>query len=183
MEQCDAHLERSTPMARLRDRVLKSARTLTLALVFLALPPTLAHAQFIGYGGGLGYPGVGYGGLGYPGIGYGGLGYPGVGYGGLGYPGVGFGGLGYGFGGLGFAGYGFASGFPALAYSYQGFNPYGYAGFYPNYPSPMFGVGLTPLGVNSALTERYMLGRGLPARTVTPNGYGSSYYAPRANPR
>ena len=35
-------------MVRLRARIVRSART--LALAFLALPPTLAHAQSFGYG-------------------------------------------------------------------------------------------------------------------------------------
>jgi hypothetical protein len=137
----------------------------------------------------MGYPGIGFGGLGYPGMGFGGVGYPGMGYGGLGYPGIGFGGLGFGnggfgFGGFGAAGFGAATGFPTTpGAGFQGFNPYGYGGVYANYPNPMFGLGLTPLGVNSALTERYLLGRGVPSTTVAPGGYRPPDLIPRAIPR
>jgi hypothetical protein len=189
MKYRDACPERSTPMVRLPNRILTSARTLTWALAFVILPPTLAQAQFPLYGGtGFGFPGVGYGGMGYPGMGYGGLGYPGMGFGGVGYPGMGYGGLGMGYGGLGFggfgaAGFGAATGFPTLGAGFVGYNPYGYGGYYANYSTPMFGLGLTPLGVNSALTERYLLGRGLPTTTVAPGGNRPPVLAPPANPR
>jgi hypothetical protein len=106
---------------------------------------------------------------------YGGLGagFPAWGYGGLGYGfGSGFPGFGNGFGfpgyGYGFPAYGFGFGFPAYGYGY-GFgllgNPVGYGAFgYPVIPpgnfNPYFGVGTTPLAVQSALMERYTFGRG-----------------------
>ncbi len=108
--------------------------------------PNLARAQGFGYGYGYGYPyygGFGYGGYGYMPYGYGSYGYP---YGGFGYP---YGGFTY----------------PAFGYGYLSpgiYSPYG-AMVYPNInTNPLYGVGLTPLGVQSALIERYVLGRGLP---------------------
>lgn len=148
-------------MSWLLDRLLRSARTwtlpLALAMFFLAVPATTLRAQIFGYGGyGYGYPGFGYG---YPGFGYG---YPGFGYGyGFGYPGFGYGGYGFGYGGPGVTIAG-----PYAPYGY----PYGYGGYGPGALNPLFGLGLTPLGVNSALTERYLLGRGTA-------GYSSSYGA------
>jgi hypothetical protein len=207
MEERDVHPEGSTAMVLLRDRIVSSARTLILALAFLVMPPALAHAQFFGYGG-YGYPGMGYGGLGYPGMGYGGLGYPGMGYGGLGYPGMGYGGLGYGglgYGGLGYGGIGYGGGYGGIGYGGGGYGGLGYGvpglglagySFYPNrylgyggpYANPLFGLGLTPLGVNSALGERYLLGRGTQTPTVTygsvaPYRYSSSFGGTSVNPR
>jgi hypothetical protein len=151
------HFPREDTMNPLVIRLLRSSRILPLVLILLAVPTATVHAQFFGYGYGYGVPAYGYGygypGFGYPGYGYGypgfaaGYGYPPYGSG-FGYygPGVGVGsfyGPGFGFGGYGY-GYGFGS-----------FNPY-------------FGVGLTPLGVDSALTERYIRGGGT-------SGYSSSY--------
>src|SRR5262249_14262260 len=48
------------------------------------------------------------------------------------------------------------------------YNPLLANGFNYGISTPMLGVGLTPLGVSSALTEHYMLGRNIP-------GYSSSY--------
>jgi hypothetical protein len=138
--------------------------TLTLALVFHALPATEARAQFYGYpgmGGGMGY--------GYPGLGGGfGYGYPGLGGGmGYGYPGMGVG-FGYGYPGMG-GGFGYAGGYYGGGFGYGASPIYGYGNPGPGVYNPMFGVGLTPLGVNSALSERYVLGRGL---TNYSRGYG-----------
>jgi len=127
--------------------------TLTLALVFYALTATEARAQFYGYpgmGGGMGY--------GYPGMG-GGMGY--------GYPGMG-GGMGYGYPGMG-GGMGYAAPYYGGGFGYGPSIIYGYGNTGPGVYNPMFGLGLTPLGVNSALTERYVLGRGL---TTYSRGYG-----------
>jgi hypothetical protein len=136
-----------------------------------------------GYGGyGYGYPGVGYGAYGYPGLGYG-FGYPALGYGGYGYgygyPGLGYGGYGYGYPGLGygFGGYGFGYGGYAYGAGYGGLTPYTSGFTAPGTYNPLFGLGLTPLGVQSALAERYVLGRGLTGpggnvRVVTPGSYG-----------
>jgi hypothetical protein len=80
----DELLERSIAMVRLRARIVRSART--LALAFLVLSPTLAHAQSFGYGNYVfNYPGFGYG---FPGYGYSyGYGVPSLGYGyGFGFP-------------------------------------------------------------------------------------------------
>ena len=186
-------------MVRHRKPIVSSARTLALILALLALPPTLAQAQFFGYGG---YPGMAYG-YGYPGIGYGtyGYGYPAYGYGGFGYgyPGMGYGGYGYGYPGLNYN-FGYGYGYPGLGFGYGGYSlsvpgfgfwgnsPYNTLGFAGVYPNPLFGLGLTPLGVNSALGERYLLGRGAPTAnvitgTVRPYGYSSSYSGPGVYPR
>jgi hypothetical protein len=136
--------------------------SLTLVLVALKAPP--ARAQFFG-GYGYGFPGYGYG-SGFPGYGYG-FGVPGYGYGaGVGYPGMGwgypgFGGYGYGVPG---AGFGVAGVYPGI---------FGTSVSGPGVYNPLFGTGLTPLGVNSALTERYVLGRGIAT-------YNRGYAPPRA---
>ena len=159
-------------MSWLLDRIARSSRRATLALVFLVVPTTLVHAQFFGgYGYGYGVPAYGYG-YGYPGYGLGGFGYPGLAYGpGFGYPGYGYG---YGYGAS------FYYGGPGI--SVGGPGPYGFVpvgGPGPGIYNPYFGVGLTPLGVESALTERYLLGRGT---TGYSSGYGTSppagYVAP-----
>jgi hypothetical protein len=134
------------------DRLpLRGSVVLALAILLIASPPV--HAQFPPFGGmgPYGYgPGWGYGGYyGYPlmGPGYGGYGYgyPWYGYG---YPGYGFG---YGYAGLGAGYYG--------GYGYPGFG-YGYAGVYSRgLVNPLFGTGLTPLGVQSYLFETQGLGR------------------------
>ncbi|HEY2159076.1 MAG TPA: hypothetical protein VGH33_25840 [Isosphaeraceae bacterium] len=181
----------------LRRVLRRSAPALLITVVVLTATVSPARAQFYGFGGygypgmafgnGFGYPaygvGYGYGGLGYGygGFGYGGLGYgygyPGVGYGyGFGYPaygaGYGYGGLGYGFGGLGPGGLGFGYGSPGVGYGYGNLaygNPYLLSGLF----NPLFGVGMTPLGLQSYLYERNVLGRGL-----TGNSRGYSGYAP-----
>ena len=168
-------------MRTLRDRIVTTSPALilalTLALAFVALPASTVHAQFVGggfpgMGGGFGggFPGMGGGfGGGFPGMGGGfGYGYPGMG-GGFGYGGFGMGG-GFGYGGLGMGG-GFGYG------GLGNYGPiYGYGGPGPGVFNPLFGVGLTPLGVNSALTERVMFGRGTASY---PRGYGNAM-VPRA---
>jgi hypothetical protein len=137
--------------------------TLTVGLALLALTATESRAQF--------YPGMGGGfGYGYPGMGGGfGYGYPGMGGGfGYGYPSMG-GGFGYGSPGMG-GGLGYAApGYGGFAYGYGPSIIYGYGNTGPGVYNPMFGLGLSPLGVNSALTERYVLGRGLQTYS---RGYG-----------
>ena len=130
-----------------RVKSLRYAPFLALAILGTASAP--AQAQFPAYGGGgfgVAYPGWGYDGFyGYPGMGYGygmmGYGYPAMGggfYGGYGYPG-------FAYGGPGFEYYGFG---------------YGNPGFYtPGLMNPLFGVGMTPLGVESYLYETQVLGR------------------------
>jgi hypothetical protein len=123
--------------------------------------PGLGYAG-LNYGvGGYGYPGLGYGGYGLAGYGYGriGYGYPGLGYGGYGLAGYGYGGIGYGYPGLG---YGFAySGFPYSAAAYGfGATGLGYVPILPGLSNPLFGVGTTPLAVQSAMAERYIVGNG-----------------------
>ena len=141
---------------------------LGFAIILVAASGTRARAQMYGFG---------YGGYGIAGPGYAGYGYPAVVFG-MPYPRYG---IGYGFGGYGYnwpmAGYSY--GYAGLGYSGMG---YGY-GAYPYVPTaatsgapyvnPLFGVGLTPLGVDSALSERYMLGRGNPStyvRSYAPGG-------------
>lgn len=138
----------------------RAARTFALLVALMFLPATAARAQYFGYGGygggfAYGYPGYGYG---YPGIGYG-YGFPGVGYG-YGYPGVGYG---YGFPGMSF-GYGY--GYPGYGYGYPGFRPYITAGTGPGMYNPLFGVGLSPLGVQSALAEASMRAGAAPPSTA-----------------
>ncbi len=95
------------------------------------------------------------------------VGYPGWGYGGFyGYPGIGYGGFGYGYPMAAVPyGYGYGYGYPAYAYGgYPGFQYYGFGygnpGFYtPGLANPLFGVGMTPLGVQSYLYETQILGR------------------------
>jgi hypothetical protein len=135
----------------------------------------------MGYGyGGMGYGGYGgFGGYGGMGYGYGGFGgYGGMGYG-YGYPGMGYGyGFGYppyaaayGFGGIGPWGMGYGYGSPGLGYGYGNLaygNPYLLTGLF----NPLFGVGMTPLGLQSYLYERNVLGRGL--TTGYSRGYSGS---------
>jgi hypothetical protein len=128
----------------------------------------VASAQF--WGGGFGYGGWGYGGYGYPGFGFGGYGMSPFGYGygyGFGYPGYGMA-YGYpGFGGfypgMGY-GYGYGFGYPNITSGYAlGYAPgLPYAGtmMASPYTNPLFGMGLTPLGVQSYFAESNMLGRG-----------------------
>ena len=165
-------------MVQLRRRFLIAAvRTLALALALTFLSVGQAHAQFgMGYGGsGMGYGGMGFGGMGYGGMGYGGNG--GMGYGGYGgYGGMGYGGFGNGaFGGMGNGGFN--------GYGYGGFGYYGLgAGYLPpgysaGYVNPMFGVGLSPLGVQSALGDRTLRGNFAPGTASYSRGY---QVAPRA---
>jgi hypothetical protein len=172
------HFWKDDPMSRLLDDASRSCRSwllsLSLVLAALVFPGSRADAQYYGYG----YPGVGaamgYGfgyGYGFPGYGYGyGYGYPGFGYG-YGYPGFGYG---YGYPGFGYGGFyggGFVYGGPGVSIAVP--TPYGLSYAYgapgPGVYLPGFSVGLTPSGVNSALWERYVLGRGL---TGYSRGYG-----------
>lgn len=151
-----------------RRRIVGPALVLVAAAA-LIWSPSRARAQFPGYGyGGYGVGGYGgfggyggYGGYGYP---MGGYGYGGFGYGYPGYAGYGFGGFGYGYGNPGF-GYGYPTvgypvGLPAPMYGYYG-GGYGFGYGGPGAFNPLFGVGMTPLGLQSYLAERYVLGRGL----------------------
>ena len=136
--------------------------SLILASTILLISAGKAGAQYPGYGWGGGYPGVAYG---YPGVGFG---SPGMGYG---FPGVGFGspGMGYGFPGVGYGFPGFGYGYPAFGYGVAAAGPAypgpvyvaGYPGPFTfwGYESPLFGVGLSPLGVQSYLYETRVLGR------------------------
>ncbi|MBV8269501.1 MAG: hypothetical protein JO252_24525 [Planctomycetaceae bacterium] len=132
-------------MNRINGRMVRSARAVVLALAILALPSTAARAQVIGYGSfGYGYPGFGYG-YGYPGFGY---------YGSYGYPGFGYGGYGYG---SNFA-------LPGYGYGYPGYN-LGVPQFISptlgtGYVNPLYGLGLSGLGVQSAPAEQILSGRG-----------------------
>ena len=140
-----------------------------LVVVALAVTPHVARAQFPGFGwGGYGYPAYGYGmygnpyGYGYPGLSYGamgfGYGYPAMGYGmGMGYGGMG---MGYGGMGMGYGGMGMGYGYPAMGYAY-GYPGVSYAGpmIASPYANSLFGVGLSPLGVNSYFTEANQMGR------------------------
>ncbi len=133
-------------------------KSLALVLIVAALvcAPGAARAQFPGYGWGYGFPGYGYGmpyAYAMPAFGYG-MGY------GLGMPGYGYGGMGYGYGmgnGFGMSGYGYGMG----PFGYPAFVGLGYGGMATSpYTNPYFGLGLTPLGVQSYLTESNLLGRG-----------------------
>src|SRR5258708_4988758 len=135
-------------MNQLRSLLLRSTPIFVVSLALLAAGVQSVKAQYFGSG----YPGYGYG-SGYPGYGYGGYG----GYGVAGYPYM-------------LGAYGYGSGlYPGYTYGYTAFNgvipgynmgmPYGWTG--PGSWNPLFGVGTTPLAVESALTERYMIGRGL----------------------
>ncbi|HZW30226.1 MAG TPA: hypothetical protein VFF52_05920 [Isosphaeraceae bacterium] len=131
--------------------------SLTLGLTILLLSTEKAGAQYPIYGFGYGYPGMGYG---YPGMGYGfagmGYGFAGMGYG---YPGMGYGYPGYGYGpGAGLA-------YPGAVYGFGYPGPYAWG-----YGNPLFGVGLSPLGVQSYLYETRVLGR-------VPRSSASSYSA------
>jgi hypothetical protein len=115
-------------------------------LTILLMTAGKACAQLPGYGWGGGYPGVGFG---YPGVGYG---YTGVGYS---YPAFGYGYPAFGYGYPAF-GYGLGSGlaYPGPVWSVGYPFPYN-----PAYGNPLFGVGLSPLGVQSYLFETRLLGR------------------------
>jgi hypothetical protein len=137
-------------MSQLRRFANRSACALTVVAALLILSPSPARAQFFGAGWGYGYPGYGYGYFGY------GYGYPGYGYG---YPSYGYG---YGnpwYGGF-YPGYGSAFAPPAIAYGYGPALPYAGPLFASPYANPLFGLGLSPLGVQSYFTEANLLGRG-----------------------
>jgi hypothetical protein len=170
-------------MITLRRVLRRSAPLLLITVAVLSATATPARAQFYGYGA-YGYPGMAYGypaygmGYGYGGLGsgYGGFGYGGLGYG-YGYPGMGYGygfgypayGAGFGFGGVGPWGMGYGYGSPGVGYGYGNLaygNPYLLTGLF----NPLFGVGMTPLGLQSYLYERNVLGRGL---TGYSRGYSS----------
>lgn len=156
-----------------RRWIVRLSRMGLLVAVFLIAPTTRARAQFIGYPGyGYGYPGYGYG---YPAYGYA---YPAYGYG-YGLAGAGAG-LAYGYPGYAYASpaFGYRYGYgAALNPAYPVYNPYLYSG-YGNF-NPLFGVGLTPLGVQSALAEapltRYSRGYGPRPWTSAPPGAPSAY--------
>jgi hypothetical protein len=147
-------------MSWLGTQTARWSRIAAFTFILAALPALPVRAQFLGYG--YGYPAYGAG------YGYGSLGYGGAyGYGG---PGLGYG---YGFGDGGYPAFGGAYSFGAPGPSFV--TPYAPLGIYyggpgPGVYNPLFGVGLSPLGVNSALAERYMLGRGV---TRYQNGYGT----------
>jgi len=143
-----------------------------LGLALMTLPAGHARAQLYGFGYGASGLAGPYGGFNY--------GYPAVVFGAP-YPRYGFG---YGFGGYGYsypiAGYSY--GYPGLGYSGLGYG-YGNVPLVPTpatsgapYFNPLFGTGLSPLGVNSALSERYVLGRG------TGTTYRRSYAPVRPTP-
>ncbi len=157
-------------MNRLRTCILNAARILAPALAFLVLPPSLAQAQMWGYGGyGYGFnSGYSYVYPGYAGVGVGYYnGIPAPAYGGP----VGFG-LGYGYG------------YPAYNYGY-------FANAYPGvrpplgsaagYPNPLFGMGLSPLGVQGTLNDAYLLGatRGRTITNPATQYYGTGSARPR----
>jgi hypothetical protein len=183
-------------MVTLGRVIRRSAPLFVVALALLAASATPARGQFFG-GYGMGYGGMGYGGMGmgyggfsYPGMGYGyglgmpGYGYPALGYGGMGYGGMGYGGMGYGYGGMGYGypmmGYGYGMGYGGMGYGFGGMgygygfpgygmgygNPYALSGLF----NPLFGVGMTPLGLQSYLYERNVLGRGLLTGAPRPAG-------------
>jgi hypothetical protein len=143
-----------------------------LLLALLVVSATPARAQVI-VSGGFGPPWYGYDAFGY--------GYPGFGYS-YGFPVYSY----------GVPVYGYGYGVPVYGYTYSGLNypGYGYPGYYPFGPSgalnPLFGLGLTPLGVQSALAERYLLGRGstgyrsspVYVPSYSPPAYGSGGYLP-----
>jgi hypothetical protein len=125
-------------------RLARLCCAVVLPIAIVLVSSSTASAQFFPYGGMGAY---GYG----PGWGYGGFyGYPpmGLGYGGFGY--------GYGYPAWGY-------GYPAMGagfYGTYGYPTYGYPGLYtPALSNPLFGVGLTPLGVQSYMYETQVLGR------------------------
>jgi hypothetical protein len=174
-------------MEMLRKGLVRSAPVLLVALALISGPARTARGQYFGYGYGYpaygyGFPGYGLAAYGYPMGGYGsfGYGYPWHGYGyGLGYPAFGFG-YGYPGFGLGGFGFGFGAGYPGFAFGWN--YPYttDWLASFTNPPimpglyNPYFGVGMTPLGLQSYLAERYMLGRGLTGSTP-------SYAVPASN--
>ena len=136
--------------------------SLILGLAIIVIAAGKAGAQYPGYGWGGGYPGAGYG---YPGFSYG---YPGFGYG---YPGFGFGNPGFGYGYPAF-GYGWGAGAAYPGPVYVAGYPSPYLG---GYWDPLFGVGLSPLGVQSYLYETRALGR-VPRSSAGSYGAASRRY-------
>lgn len=129
------------------------AQAFVLIVAALVFAPEAARAQFPGYGWGYGFPGYGY------------PAYPGP---------YGFGTPGYGLG------VGYGNGVPGLEI-YYGSPAFGVAGsgsplVNSPYLNPLFGVGMSPLGSQSYLTESNLLGRGqlgaaLRARAREQQGY------------
>ncbi len=163
------------PMDGRRRMVPRFVRVLVVFGVLTIFPAVNANAQYLG---GLGYGYGGYG-NGYPAFGFTGAAFYPRGYG-YGYPAA------YAAGG-GFPLYGYPNlgvGYPGFGYAFGG-NPYinGYLLPGQAYPNPLFGVGLSPLGVNSALTERYLLGRGTTtynrSYSIAPNRVKSTQRMPR----
>lgn len=143
-------------ISNMSKRLLRAGGLIALVAVFAVGSGSPARAQW--FGGGYGYMG------GYSPYAFG-YGYPAYGFG-YGYPAYGFGyGAPYGYSagsGYGFTGYGMAG--PSFIYNTAGIGPYGYGafgyGFGPSpFSNPLFGLGLSPLGVQSAVGERYYLGR------------------------
>ena len=162
-------------MGHLPTRIVSAISTVVFAIALLG-PAKSSKAQLYGGYGGMGYGG--FGGMGYGG--FGGMGYGGFGGGYGGFGGIGYGGFGGGYGGFGYGGFGsgfggFGGGFGA-GYGNYGVGGYGYG--YPFYPPGFAGyqalsTGLTPLAVQSAISENVLLnGGGLP--------YGYSRYRPVA---
>lgn len=141
-------------MSRVHRPIFKAAGISALALLLLTVPATRSQAQYFGYGG-YGYPGYGYG---FPGAFYG-YGFAPGGFGGFGGP------FGYGIG----PGYGFAT--PGVSYGYYG-SPYVGVGAPlisgAGDTNPLLGLGLTPLGVQSALTETNWIRGTLPRNAAKP---------------
>jgi len=94
----------------------------------------------------------------------------------------GLGGYGSGYPGLGFGyGYGYPAYGPAPAYAaYPYYGPPGFLAGYtgPGSVNPYFSVGLSPLAVQSALGERYTLGRTGPAVRSGMTRGGMGVYRP-----
>jgi hypothetical protein len=141
--------------------IRNATRIWALAFLVLLVPATRSHAQFFGYGNyGYGYPGFGYG-YGYPPVGYNGYGYGG---------GLGFGlGLGYGYNPTSYGYFGNAYPPGLLAPIISGVGD----------TNPLMGVGLTPLGVQSALAEGTLL-RGSRASIAGRPAGVNPYYGPGA---
>jgi len=152
---------------------------LLVVSVFFFVPASFARAQIGPAPAALGYPmyGYGYGGMGY------GYGYPAYGYG-FGYPGpIGYG-FGYPWGAYPTTGYGGGVA-PGYGLGYYGIQQFTYGSAYSN---PLYGQGLTPLGIQSALSENALIRgsagaqrsphRALPSNPV-PGGAAIYPYRPR----
>jgi hypothetical protein len=170
-------------MTRFHKQSLNATRIVAFALLVLIVPASRSQAQGYGYGA-YGYPGYGYG-YGGPGFGYG----YGAGYG-YGYPVGGY----YGYGGAFGFGLGVGYSYPPVSYNYFG---NGYPGVQAPLVSgvgdlnPLFGLGLTPLGVQSALAERNLInasrprnpgisvGAGVPGKAASDQYSGTGSARPR----